>query len=28
MLELYVGVSEIQRVLIANRLLERGAGGL
>lgn len=28
MLELYAGVSEIQRVLIANHLLERGARGL
>jgi len=28
MLELYAGVSEIQRVIIANHLLERGAGGL
>lgn len=28
MLELYAGVSEIQRVLIANHLLERGVGGL
>jgi alkylation response protein AidB-like acyl-CoA dehydrogenase len=28
MLELYAGVSEMQRVIIANNLLERGAGGL
>ena len=28
MLELYAGVSEIQRVIIANHLLERGAGGI
>ena len=27
MLELYAGVSEMQRVIIANHLLERGAGG-
>jgi len=27
MLELYAGVSEMQRVIIANNLLERGAAG-
>jgi alkylation response protein AidB-like acyl-CoA dehydrogenase len=27
MLELYAGVSEMQRVIVANHLLERGAGG-